>query len=333
MTDTESEINESPPEEASAAPESPSAATGPADTSRTAPPIYEGAMSFGRRRLPALDFVTDRFVRAAKDSLYKLVRRSVDVESLPVRVRPFSELTAAGAGRPHITLGKVASLNGMAAWVADAPLVFLVVDTIFGGDSRVPPRLLERDLSSTELRILRRMMDGLIQDFENAWQPVHEMRFEHVREEGDLKRVDIAGADDLVFQVSFKIALNGHEGQLDFIVPFWLMESLKATLFEPAHSLQKEIDAHWTERLQNQVQAAEVELVVVLAQEEMKIADVLALNVGDIVPIEVLEPITAYVDGLPMVLGQYGVRNGRYAIKVQHVKHPSDMLDPNKGRG
>ena len=294
--------------------------------------VFENLQMLKARRMPTLEFVNDRFLRAAKDMLYGLIRRPVEVTAQPVQVRRLDDIVRDTAGRPHITLTKVHPLNGMGCWVVGSSLVYLVVDTMFGGDSRLPPKLLDRDLSATELRILRRMMDGLMDEYEKAWRPVHEIRFEFVREESDFQRADIAGPDDMMLQCSFTIGLNGHQGQLDFCVPFWLLDGLKSVLLEPTRNLQTEIDTHWTERLESEVQSAEVELVAVLAREEMRIADVLALNVGDIVPIEVLEPITAYVDGLPMVLGQYGVRNGRYAIKVHHVKHPSELLDKPRGR-
>jgi flagellar motor switch protein FliM len=296
-------------------------------------PVFENLQVFNARRMPTLDFVNDRFVKAAKETLYSLIRRPVEVSAQPAQVKPYAELMNAGTGRPHITIGKVHPLKGSGAWVVSAALVYMMVDTMFGGDSRVPPRLEERDLSATELRILRRMMDGLVVEYEKAWQPVHELRFEYVREESDFKRADIASPDDMVLHNSFVITINGHQAQLDFCVPYWALDSLKSVLFEPTRNLQVEIDSHWTGRLENEVQSAEVDLVAVLAKEEMRIADVLALNVGDIVPIEVLEPITAYVDGLPMVLGQYGVRNGRYAIKVQHVKNPADLVGLAKKRG
>ena len=294
--------------------------------------IFENLHMLKPRRMPTLEFINDRFLKAAREMLYGLIRRHVEVTAQPIQVRPLSHIVREAAGRPHITLAKVHPLNGMGCWVVGGSLVYLVVDTMFGGDSRLPPKLRDRDLSATELRILPRMMDGLMDEYEKAWRPVHEIRFEFVREESDFQRADIAGPDDMMLQCSFTIGLNGHQGQLDFFMPFRLLDGLKSVLLEPTRNLQTEIDTHWTERLESEVQGAEIELVAVLAREEMRIADVLALNVGDIVPIEVLEPITAYVNGLPMVLGQYGVRNGRYAIKVHHVKHPSELLDQPRGR-
>jgi len=33
-----------------------------------------------------------------------------------------------------------------------------------------------------------------------------------------------------------------------------------------------------------------------------------------------------YVDGLPVIRGQYGVKNGRYSVKIQTIQHPAEFL-------
>ncbi|MEY3201608.1 MAG: hypothetical protein RIR70_1158 [Pseudomonadota bacterium] len=331
MTDTESDINEGQQSEGEGEASSPAEeSVAPAIAEERAPrplSVFEMPQGIGVRPMPTLDYIHDRFAAAARGVLLNLIRRPVEISAEPFRVCPFADVMGAAKGSPHITLVKAHPLRGTVGWVVSGTLVHLVVDTLFGGDRRLPPKPIERDLSATELRILRRMMDGLMVEYEKAWQPVEPLRFEYLREESSFARADIADPSDLVLQCAFKVTLNGHEAHLDFCVPYWLLDSIKPLLCEPTRKLQAEIDTHWTERLEAEVQSAEVELVAVLAREEMRIADVLALNVGDIVPIEVMEPITAYVDGMPMVLGQYGVRNGRYAIKVSHVKHPSQLLD------
>jgi len=51
----------------------------------------------------------------------------------------------------------------------------------------------------------------------------------------------------------------------------------------------------------------------------MVLGDILSLNVGEIIPIEVQDPITAYVNRVPMIRGKYGVKNGRYALRVEEI--------------
>jgi flagellar motor switch protein FliM len=39
-----------------------------------------------------------------------------------------------------------------------------------------------------------------------------------------------------------------------------------------------------------------------------------------------MDPVTVFVDGLPVIRGQYGVKNGRYSVKIQTIQHPAEFL-------
>jgi flagellar motor switch protein FliM len=43
--------------------------------------------------------------------------------------------------------------------------------------------------------------------------------------------------------------------------------------------------------------------------------------------------VTVYVDGLPVIRGKYGVKNGRYAVKVNSIQHPAEYLKAPLERG
>jgi flagellar motor switch protein FliM len=58
----------------------------------------------------------------------------------------------------------------------------------------------------------------------------------------------------------------------------------------------------------------------------MLLGDVISMSVGEIIPIEILDPITVYVDGLPVIRGQYGVKNGHYSVKIDSIQHPEEFL-------
>ena len=87
-----------------------------------------------------------------------------------------------------------------------------------------------------------------------------------------------------------------------------------------------EPDEHWANLLSDQVHEAPVTAVAVLARKQMLLGEVASLSVGEIIPIEIMDPITVYVDGLPVIRGQYGVKNGRYSVKIQTIQHPAEFL-------
>ena len=87
-----------------------------------------------------------------------------------------------------------------------------------------------------------------------------------------------------------------------------------------------EPDQHWTDLLNDQVHEAPVTAVAVLARKQMLLREITSLSVGDIIPIEINDPVTVYVDGLPVIKGQYGTKDGRYSVKVSTIQHPAEFL-------
>ena len=92
-------------------------------------------------------------------------------------------------------------------------------------------------------------------------------------------------------------------------------------------------DKVWVDKLHNEVQSTPVTAVAVLARKEMLLGDVLSMAVGEIIPIEIVDPVTVYVDGLPVIRGKYGVKNGRYAVKVNSIQRPEEYLKAPLERG
>jgi len=105
-----------------------------------------------------------------------------------------------------------------------------------------------------------------------------------------------------------------------------VFEPLKATWFAQSVGFQMEADTKWTGALVNEMQTAEVEVAAILAEKKMVLGDILSLNVGEIIPIEVQDPITAFVNRVPMIRGKYGVKNGRYALRVEEIRNPTDFV-------
>ena len=78
-----------------------------------------------------------------------------------------------------------------------------------------------------------------------------------------------------------------------------------------------EVDERWVSFLSNQVQSTEVRLVANLSTAEVTVRELLAMQVGDVIPLDIPDSITADVEGVPVLECGYGVHNGQYALKVK----------------
>jgi hypothetical protein len=64
------------------------------------------------------------------------------------------------------------------------------------------------------------------------------------------------------------------------------------------------------------LQAAQVEVVAMLGELQLTVAQLMSLSIGQVVPFQMNEHVPLQVDGVNLVRGRSGVRNGRHAVKV-----------------
>jgi flagellar motor switch protein FliM len=75
----------------------------------------------------------------------------------------------------------------------------------------------------------------------------------------------------------------------------------------------------WINLLSQQVQGAEVELVANLGHTRVTFDQILNMQTGNIIPLEIPQTIIAQVDGVPVINCRYGTVNGRYALSVNAI--------------
>jgi len=278
------------------------------------------------RRMPTLELIHERFARTMRLQLFNMIRCRCEVDLHPPRIKPYGEFLGSFPERTNINIVNIKSLRGVACWIVDPAVIYLTIDNMFGGEGHLEPKIVPKEYTATELRIVRRFVDMVLAEYEKAWRQVYELKFDFVRSEGNFQFAKITGNDEMVLHCKFTIDINGRAGDVDFCVPFWVFEPLKATLFAQSVGFQMETDTKWTGALESEMQTAEVEMAAILAEKKMVLGDILSLNVGEIIPIEVQDPITAYVNRVPMIRGKYGVKNGRYALRVEEIRNPTDFV-------
>lgn len=286
-----------------------------------------------KRRMPTLELIHERFARTARLTLFNMVRRSVEVEVHIPELKPYEDFVQSFPERTNINLVNIRPLRGVGCWIIDPQVVYLTIDNMFGGEGKLPPKISAKEYTAIELRIVRRLVDGLLNEYEKAWKPVHEIKFDFLRQETSFQFARITDAEEMVLHCRFTVDINGREGGVDLCIPFWVLEPIKSLLFNQMQTFHADDDTTWSDNLKRETQAAEVGLVATLATRAGTLGEVLGFNVGDLLPIEVQEPITVHVDGLPMIKGAYGVRNGRYAVKISEIQHPVDLSSRPPQRG
>ena len=271
-----------------------------------------------RSRMHTLEVINERFARGLRGALLNFMRRSPDISVGPIQIQQYGEFVRHLPVPANINMLHMKPLRGTALFVFDPKLVFLVVDNLFGSDGRYHVRVEGRDFTRTEQRIIKRLLDLSLQCYGDAWKPVFPLDFDYVRAEMHGKLANIVAANEVVVNTTLQIEFGPVGGFLHICIPYSMIEPIRNQLSNPIQD-EVEVDKRWVTQMSRQMQSADVELVANFVQMTSTIGKVLAMEVGDVLPIELPTTVTANVDGIPVMDCTFGTSNDRYALRVQHM--------------
>ncbi|MBC7781775.1 MAG: flagellar motor switch protein FliM [Proteobacteria bacterium] len=277
-----------------------------------------------RGRMPTLELINERYARLLRNSLYNLLRRSPEISVGPVRVIKYSDFTRNLPVPTNLNLVYAKPLRGTALFVFDPNLVFQIIDTLFGGSGKIHSRVEGRDFTQTEQRIIQTVLKLAFADYEKSWQPVFPLTFEFVRSEMNTQFANIATPTEVVVVSSFTIDLGSGGGEFQVCMPYAMLEPLRDMIYSGMQADRSESDARWVSMLTRQIQDADVDLVANFGTGSVTLGDLMQLEVGDVIGIDVPETVVAEVDGIPVLDCSYGVNEGRYALKVRRFVNAPD---------
>tara|TARA_R110002073_G_scaffold326840_2_gene507008 strand:+ start:684 stop:1661 length:978 start_codon:yes stop_codon:yes gene_type:complete len=269
-----------------------------------------------RGRMPTFEIINERFARLLRIGLFDFIRRTVDISVGQVKVIKYSEFIRNLIVPTNLNMVHIKPLRGTALFVFDPNLIFLIIDNLFGGDGRFHSRVEGRDFTQTEQRMIQRLLDVVFQDYAKAWKSVYPVNFEYIRSEVNPQFSSIATPNEVVITVTFIIELGNQGGEFHICIPYSMVEPIRDILYSSLQGDHMEVDKRWVRLLSKQVQSAELELVANIGHTTVTFEQILSMQVGDVIPLDIPERITASVDGVPVMECRYGVINEQYALKV-----------------
>jgi flagellar motor switch protein FliM len=293
------------------------AASEPEEEDKTQPRPYNVASNerIVRGRMPTMEVINERFARMLRVSMFNLVRRTAEISVGQVRVVKFVDFIRNLVLPTNMNLVQAKPLRGNALFIFDPSLVFLVVDSMFGGDGRFHTRVEGREFTQTEHRIIQNILAAVFEAYTKAWEPVYPLEFEFVRSEMNPQFANISKPNELVVEIGF----NDIVGEINICLPYSMIQPIRELLFSAMQGDHLSADKNWNNLMSKQIRSAEVELVAILGDTNLTVEDLMKVKVGDVIPLQIHKNIIATVNDVPVMECQYGVFNNQYAIKVDKM--------------
>ena len=268
-----------------------------------------------RGRMPTLEMINERFARYTRISMFNMLRRSADVAVGGVQVMKFGEYVHSLYVPTSLNLVKIKPLRGTALFILDAKLVFKLVDNFFGGDGR-HAKIEGREFTPTELRVVRMVLEQAFVDLKEAWQAIMEVNFEYINSEVNPAMANIVGPSEAVVVSTFHIELDGGGGDLHVTMPYSMIEPVREMLDAGFQSDLDDQDERWVKALREDVLDVAVPLSATVARRQLRLRDILHMQPGDVIPVELPEDMVMRANGVPSFKVKLGSHKGNLALQV-----------------
>lgn len=286
-----------------------------------------------RQRMHALEAINEHFARNMRSSLLNFMRRSADITVGAIRVQKYGDFERNLPVPSNLNLVQLKPLRGTALFAYDPSLVFLIIDSLFGGDGRFPTRVEGRDFTLTEQRIIRRVVNLTLECYGRAWQPVHQVAPEYIRAEMQTKFANVTGPNEVVITTPLHIEFGNGGGDLHVCLPYSMIEPVRDLLTRPIQENTLDASDHrWTNLLSRQVRGATVTLSAEFATIQSSIGQLMNLREGDVLPLEIPKQVVGRIDGVPLMECAYGTLNERHALRILRMQSPSRLDGLGNGK-
>ena len=268
-----------------------------------------------RGRMPTLEMINERFARYTRISLFNLLRRSSHVTAGGVQIMKFGEYVHTLFVPTSLNLVKMRPLRGSALFVLDAKLVFKLVDNFFGGDGR-HAKIEGREFTPTEIRIVQKVLEQVFVDLKEAWSTVLPLNFEYIGFEVNPSMANIVSPSEVVVVSTFHVELDGGGGDMHITIPYSMIEPVREELDSGVQSDVDDVDERWVRALRQDVMEASIPLNVKVVERQINLGEIMGLEAGDIIPVEMPENVTLLANNVPTFKCKLGRSGENLALKV-----------------
>jgi flagellar motor switch protein FliM len=282
-----------------------------------------------RGRMPTMELIHDRFARQFRTSLAKFLGRTCFANIAGIETMKFGLFMKKLPLPSSLHIFRMPPLTGYALMAISSPMVFGVVDSLFGGSGQGRVKVEGREFTPIEVRLIGKVVMMALDVLKDAWAPVHPVDFVYVRSEFNPLAIAIVPPTDVVVIVTIEVELEQESTTLTLCTPYSTIEPLRAKLATGFQSTRLEVDNGAIKRLETSVRQTTARMSVELARGSIQVGRFMELEKGDVITLDTnpSEEALMMIEGTPKFYGYVGGYRGNAAIRLTRPIPERDLIN------
>ena len=280
--------------------------------------IIDSAM-VSYERLPMLEIVFDRLVRLMTTSLRNFTSDNVEVSLDRITSVRFGDYMNSIPLPAVLSVFKAEEWDNFGLATVDSSLIYSMIDVLLGGRrGQTSLRIEGRPYTTIETNLVKRLVEVVLADAEQAFRPLSPVTFKIDRLETNPRFAAISRPANAAILVRLRIDMEDRGGNIELLLPYATIEPIRPVLLQMFMGEKFGRDPIWEGHFATEVAQAEISVDAVLYEADIPLKHLMKLKVGDTLPLEMRADALVQVrcGNVLLTEGRMGRVGDRVAIRV-----------------
>ena len=291
--------------------------------------IIDSAM-VSYERLPMLEIVFDRLVRLMTTSLRNFTSDNVEVSLDRITSVRFGDYLNSIPLPAILAVFRAEEWDNFGLFTVDSGLIYSIIDVLLGGRrGQTAIRIEGRPYTTIEIGLVKRMIEVVLSDAEQAFRPLSPVRFTIDRLESNPRFAAITRPANAAILVRLRIDMEDRGGTIELLLPYATIEPIREVLLQMFMGEKFGRDPTWEGHLATEMGQAQIAVDAVLYEAPLPLRQIMKLDVGDTLMLELKSdtPVIVRCGDVTLTEGRMGRVGDRVAVRVaKPLRRPTTTL-------
>src|SRR3954453_12755653 len=291
--------------------------------------IIDSAM-VSYERLPMLEIVFDRLVRLLTTSLRNFTSDNVEVSLDRITSVRFGDYMNSIPLPAVLTVFKAEEWDNFGMAVVDSSLIYSMIDVLLGGRGGSSQLRIEgRPYTTIETELVKRLVEVVIADAEQAFRPLSPVTFTIDRLVTNPRFTPPSRPANAAILVRLRIDMEDRGGNIELLLPYATIEPIRSVLLQMFMGEKFGRDPIWEGHFATEVAQAQISVDAGLYDTDIPLKEFMKLKVGDTLPLEMRADalVTVRCGDVTLTEGRMGRVDDRVAVRISKpLRKPSTTL-------
>jgi len=202
------------------------------------------------------------------------------------------------------------------------------VDVLLGGRRGTAAMRIEgRPYTTIERTLVQRMVEVILADLKQAFEPVTPVTFTLDRLETNPRFAAISRPANAAILVKLRIDMEDRGGRIELMLPYATLEPIRKLLLQQFMGEKFGRDSIWESHLATELWSTRIEIDAILDEQKLPLSRIMNLEVGQTIMLGATpeSPIELRCGGIPLLKGRMGRIGNSVAVRVEGVVKRIDV--------